>query len=45
MAGWGYQLRKKDQKLRSVGESVLQKSACQSGDVTEVEKLQWQVKG
>ncbi len=37
-----------EKKLRSVGESALQKSASQSGDATEVEnfsEIQQQVKG
>ncbi len=45
MAGWGYQWRKKGPKLRSVGESALQKSANQSGDATEVETLVARFKG
>ncbi len=39
MAGSGYQWRKKGSKLGSVGESTLQKSARQSGEVAEIEML------
>ncbi len=45
MAGWaGLPMEKKGPKFRSVGVGVLQKSARQSGDATEVE-IQWQLKG
>ena len=39
MAGLGYQWGKKEPKLRPVGESVLQKSARESGEVAEIDIL------
>ncbi len=39
MTAWGYQWGKGGTKLRAVGESTLQKSALQSGEVAEIEML------